>query len=288
VLLVCFGVALLFPRSIQTAVGLLERRPVDAWLTGMLAFMLFVPLLVLLAITVIGLLAIPFAVFAFLVAFLFGKVAVYRFAGHQLGSQFGMTWLQQPLAALLVGAAFFYLLYTIPVLGLLVWLALAPLGFGAVMLALFSRPRTAAGRAEPSPPAAPVTGFGSSAELSLPKAGFWLRFVAFLLDLLIVGLAATTLLRRPRWFLFIWVLYHLLFWTWYGTTIGGTIVRLQLVRLDGRPMNLAVAFVRLLGSFFSAAALGLGFFWAGWSPTKQSWHDKMAGTVMVKLPKTTP
>jgi len=34
--------------------------------------------------------------------------------------------------------------------------------------------------------------------------------------------------------------------------------------------------------------LGLGFFWAGWSREKQSWHDKIADTIIVKLPKNAP
>jgi uncharacterized RDD family membrane protein YckC len=43
--------------------------------------------------------------------------------------------------------------------------------------------------------------------------------------------------------------------------------------------------VRLLGGFFSAAAFGLGFFWAGWDRDKQSWHDKISGTLVVSVPK---
>jgi uncharacterized RDD family membrane protein YckC len=38
-------------------------------------------------------------------------------------------------------------------------------------------------------------------------------------------------------------------------------------------------------SFFSAAGLCLGFFWAGWDRQKQSWHDKIASTVVVRVPK---
>jgi len=29
----------------------------------------------------------------------------------------------------------------------------------------------------------------------------------------------------------------------------------------------------------------LGFFWAGWDQQKQAWHDKIAGTFMVKVSK---
>jgi uncharacterized RDD family membrane protein YckC len=40
-----------------------------------------------------------------------------------------------------------------------------------------------------------------------------------------------------------------------------------------------------LASVFSAVALGLGFFWAGWTRNRQSWHDRIAGTVIVRMPK---
>jgi uncharacterized RDD family membrane protein YckC len=70
-----------------------------------------------------------------------------------------------------------------------------------------------------------------------------------------------------------------------GMTVGGIVMGIKLVRVDGRPVDLGVALVRAAASIFSALILGLGFFWAGWNREKQSWHDKIAGTVMVKVPK---
>jgi uncharacterized RDD family membrane protein YckC len=55
--------------------------------------------------------------------------------------------------------------------------------------------------------------------------------------------------------------------------------------MDGRSINFPIALVRALSAFLSAAAAFIGFFWAGWSADKQSWHDKIAGTYVVKLPK---
>ena len=62
-------------------------------------------------------------------------------------------------------------------------------------------------------------------------------------------------------------------------------VGIKIIRVDGQPINFAVALVRSLSSFFSAVVLFLGFFWAGWDKDKQAWHDKIAGTIVVKLPK---
>ncbi len=297
-LLLYLAIAVLFPRQIQAAVDALEEAPGNSLVTGLLAFLLLGPFFLLLAVTVVGLLVVPFAVCALVLSFLFGKVAVYRYAGQQVGAQLGSAALQQPLLALLIGALLFCLLYTVPILGCLVWGTVAPLGLGAVLLAVCKRSRPKAngtGVAAPVPPemavaaaaAAVPAGPGQPPEL-LPRVGFWMRLLASVLDLLLVGLVFSLLFHRHRLFLFFWVVYHLAFWSWKGTTIGGIILGLKIVRTDGQPMNFAVALVRLLGSFFSAAALGLGFFWAGWSPDKQAWHDKIAGTAVVKLPKSTP
>lgn len=282
--------ALLFPRSVQSAVDTLEQRPGPALVSGMLAFMLIGPLLILLVITVIGVIAVPFAAAAFLIAFLFGKVAVYRYAGQQLGLQCGAQWLQHPLLALMTGLVLFCVLYTIPAVGLVAWMIVAPLGMGAVLLTVFGRKRDSLRQAGA---AAPMSA-GASAPLKpeppalLPPAGFWVRFVASLLDLLLVGLILTVVLHHPGWFLLTWVLYHLIFWSWRGATAGGLLLGLSIVRVDGRPMNVAVALIRLLGAFFSLAALGLGFLWAGWSTDKQSWHDRISGTLIVKTPRPIP
>jgi uncharacterized RDD family membrane protein YckC len=74
-------------------------------------------------------------------------------------------------------------------------------------------------------------------------------------------------------------------WAWKGTTVGGIVLNLQVVREDGQPLNFLAAFVRSVAALFSILALFLGFFWIGWDRQKQGWHDKIAGTVVVRLPK---
>jgi uncharacterized RDD family membrane protein YckC len=295
-LLLYITISVLFPRQVQAAVVALEERPGNSMLTGLLAFVLMGPLLLLLVITVVGIIIVPFVLCGLVVAFLFGKVAVYRFAGQQVGSQLGWAGLRQPLLALVIGAILFYLLYTVPVLGLLAWVAVAPLGLGAVLLAMFKRSEVRDNGGQAGTPAGsdpvevilPSPGDISASATLLPRVGFWLRVLATLLDFALVGLVVAGIFHQARWFLLSWVIYHLALWSWRGTTVGGIILGLKIVRTDGRPINFAVALVRLLGSFFSAGVLGLGFFWAGWSRDKQSWHDIIAGTVVVKFPRTTP
>ena len=69
---------------------------------------------------------------------------------------------------------------------------------------------------------------------------------------------------------------------------GGIICGLKVVRLDDRRIDWGVAVVRCLGGFLSLAIAGLGFIWVAFDDEKQSWHDKIAGTTIVRVPKGTP
>ena len=77
-------------------------------------------------------------------------------------------------------------------------------------------------------------------------------------------------------------------WAWKGTTIGGIVIGLKVVRVDGDPVTFAVALVRALAAAFSIVVLFLGFLWIAWDAERQAWHDKIAGTVVLRLPRGTP
>jgi uncharacterized RDD family membrane protein YckC len=57
------------------------------------------------------------------------------------------------------------------------------------------------------------------------------------------------------------------------------------VRLDGRPVDWGTSIVRALSCFLSLVVLGLGFIWIAVDRDRQAWHDKIAGTVVVRPPK---
>lgn len=124
---------------------------------------------------------------------------------------------------------------------------------------------------------------GDTELTSLPRAGFWIRTGAAALDLLIV-LMPLAVMDGAKYFLFVWLAYHIAFWAWRGTTVGGVVCRLKIVRTDGKRLNFAVALVRALAGVLSAFALFLGFFWAGWTREKLGWHDMIAGTSIVRVP----
>ena len=131
---------------------------------------------------------------------------------------------------------------------------------------------------------------------SLPRAGFWIRFFATALDAALFMIIFGILIHPRRmedetlgmdWWNFsmiVWLAYHVFMWTWKGTTIGGIITGIKVVRLDARPLDFPVALVRALAAVLSFFVLCLGFFWAGFGSDKKSWHDKIAGTVIVKVP----
>ena len=70
-------------------------------------------------------------------------------------------------------------------------------------------------------------------------------------------------------------------------TVGGVALKLKVVRSDGASVTFLVALVRGLMAAFSILLLFLGFLWIAWDKDKQGWHDKIAGTTIVHVPKGT-
>jgi uncharacterized RDD family membrane protein YckC len=278
-LLIYALIEILIPKSVQSTVTALQEKPGSAFLVGLLGTLLALPVVGLLLVSVVGAVIVPFLACALFGMLILGKASLYRHAGAALGTRIGARWLANPLPALVLGAAAFYALYSVPVFGGIVWMLAAPLAFGAVLLAALGRSKSVSDAPLAAAALSTVPGWVSGR-----RAGFWLRLLASLLDLALVFLVLLLIARRVHWFLPVWLLYHLLFWIGQGTTVGGIICGLRIVRVDGQPLSPGVAIVRLLGSVFSLAVAGIGFFWAGWSASKQSWHDKIAGTLVLREP----
>ncbi len=120
---------------------------------------------------------------------------------------------------------------------------------------------------------------------ALPRAGFGIRMAALLLDILLVGIILHDIHESTRLELLVLASYGAVMWKLKGSTIGGIICGLRVVRLDGRPIDWPTAIVRALSCFLSLAAVGLGFIWIAIDSDRQGWHDKIAGTVVVRAPK---
>jgi uncharacterized RDD family membrane protein YckC len=140
----------------------------------------------------------------------------------------------------------------------------------------------------PGPPiAAGAASVNVPEVLTYPKARFWERMGAAFLDIVLISIVGGITGSEPLTF-FVGLAYFAGLWTWKGTTIGGIVLGLKVVRFDGQPVSFTVAIVRALASAFSAIVLFLGFLWIAWDRDKQGWHDKIAGTVVLRLPRGTP
>jgi uncharacterized RDD family membrane protein YckC len=105
---------------------------------------------------------------------------------------------------------------------------------------------------------------------------------ALLIDVILVGFAMSVLRPFGDFHIVILAIYGAVMWTLRGTTVGGIVFDLQVVRVDGRPLDWETAIVRALGCFLSLAVVGLGFIWIALDNNHQAWHDKIAGTVVVR------
>jgi uncharacterized RDD family membrane protein YckC len=73
------------------------------------------------------------------------------------------------------------------------------------------------------------------------------------------------------------------FWVWKAATPGKMVISAEIVdaKTLGKPST-GQLIVRYIGYFISAFAFGLGFLWVAFDKRKQGWHDKIAGTLVVK------
>lgn len=132
---------------------------------------------------------------------------------------------------------------------------------------------------------------GSGAGPSGPRAGFGERLVAALLDGLITGVASILLraLFGPALGVVLGIVVGLAYWVYFegspsGQSPGKRAMSIRVVdQVTGGPLGPQRALVRYVARFVSALPCGLGYFWMLWDAEKQTWHDKLAGTVVVPV-----
>ena len=73
------------------------------------------------------------------------------------------------------------------------------------------------------------------------------------------------------------------FWVWKAATPGKMVISAKIVdaKTLGKPST-GQLIVRYIGYFISAFVFGLGFLWVAFDKRKQGWHDKIAGTLVIK------
>jgi uncharacterized RDD family membrane protein YckC len=78
------------------------------------------------------------------------------------------------------------------------------------------------------------------------------------------------------------------FWRAKNGTPGKTILKMHIVDAKTlKPMTFWQSFGRMFSYIFSLLPLAVGFVWIEYDKKKQGFHDKISGTVVIKLPKHT-
>jgi len=135
-----------------------------------------------------------------------------------------------------------------------------------------------------------------TAATTAEKGGFLVRFVAYIIDAIILGVVQGILQGILGAImgssgqslagvisLLISIGYFVYFWSSSGATPGKMVMGLRVVGTDGSfPITPGKAFLRWVGYIISGIVIALGFLWIIWDPNKQGWHDKIAGTYVVK------
>ena len=65
-------------------------------------------------------------------------------------------------------------------------------------------------------------------------------------------------------------------------------MNLKVVKAEGgRLLTPGEAVLRYIGQIISGIAILLGYLWVIWDPKHEAWHDKIAGTKVIKIEEVT-
>jgi uncharacterized RDD family membrane protein YckC len=132
-------------------------------------------------------------------------------------------------------------------------------------------------------------------------AGFWIRFGAMLIDLvvmiIVLYIPLTMIYGEEHWigeqFIYgFWdvilgyivpIVVTIWFWLRYSGTPGKMATKLRIVdAATGNKMTTGQAIGRYFAYTIAILPLCLGLIWVGIDKKKQGWHDKLAGTVVIR------
>ncbi len=138
-------------------------------------------------------------------------------------------------------------------------------------------------------------------ESNLEYAGFWIRTWATIIDtFLIIAITFPVLIFIYGWayfdlkedvagpadFIITWIfpaVAVIWFWTSRQATPGKMALSIRVLDAkSGKSLSVAQSLGRYLAYFISGLPLGLGLLWVAFDRKKQGWHDKLAGTVVVR------
>jgi uncharacterized RDD family membrane protein YckC len=140
--------------------------------------------------------------------------------------------------------------------------------------------------AQPSPPTSTQWTPGGPTG---PRASFWRRLGAILLDGLIIGVPIGILsaIVKSQVISFLWIVVGLAYFTYFegsesGQTVGKRALGIRVIDFaSGGSIGYGRAALRWIGRLLSTIPCYLGYLWMLWDKEKQTWHDKIASDVVV-------
>lgn len=150
--------------------------------------------------------------------------------------------------------------------------------------------------------------------IRMVKIGFWRRLPAFLIDNILLQfltniiisplkksldidditfvsiediiqnfeILLTILLFSITIYFIISCFYFTYFYGSTGQSVGKKIMKIKVISATGDMITYRMAFIRYIGYIISEIPFFLGFLWIAFDKDKQGWHDKIAGTYVVK------
>jgi uncharacterized RDD family membrane protein YckC len=163
-----------------------------------------------------------------------------------------------------------------------------------------------------APPVQP--GWRAPAALPVAYAGFWLRFVAWIIDRIVLQFAASIItlpfaasmgirefmrshpsspedfipffenLRKVFLIILVlnWLYYALLESSAWQATLGKKALGLEVTDLAGARISFGRATGRYFARYISVFTIGIGYIMAGFTEKKQALHDMIAGTLVIR------
>lgn len=130
---------------------------------------------------------------------------------------------------------------------------------------------------------------GGGSVQSGPRASFGIRFVAVLIDIVLLGVVGglITAIFKPVIGSVLQIVLGLAYYAYLegsasGQTVGKKAMNIRVIDFNtGGAIGPTRALIRYLGRILSSIPCLLGYFWMLWDSEKQTWHDKIATTVVV-------
>jgi len=139
-----------------------------------------------------------------------------------------------------------------------------------------------------TPQQAPAPSYTPPQGASGPRANFGQRLVAVIIDTVIIGVVAAIAFAISD--VLGYIVYLVLALGYYGyfegspsgQTVGKKALSIRVVDFNtGGPIGFGRGFLRWIGKLVSGIPCYLGYLWMLWDKEKQTWHDKIATSVVV-------